>query len=218
MCFHTVFCLPLSFIAKLFYYCLAWLFSVLAVVWDTTSLDLLRFWFRLDYYWIKKIDWGVWVCVCVCMCVCKQQSQTPAAHPPQCSACITQEHCENNFNFNSLFLKLVSLQKILDGRNIHPCYLPLVWNHRSRRRSVAFLCYRWWFEKIRFLASGIICMWQAWSVSIIHGGNHSISLGTVQSAPCWAASLMPGIQSNTERLARDNTLSNTLSSNTILFF
>lgn len=58
-----------------------------------------------------------------------------------------------------------------------------------------------------FLVSGIICMWQASSVSIIYGGNHSITLGAVQSAPCWAASLMPGVQSNAERLAIDNMLS-----------
>lgn len=69
------------------------------------------------------------------------------------------------------------------------------------------MSYRWWFEKIMFLVSGIACTWQAWSVSIIYGGNHSITLGVVQSAPHWAASLMPGVQSNTERLARDNMLS-----------
>lgn len=125
---------------------------------------------------------------------------------------------KNNFNFNSLFLNLFQFKKILDGRNIHLCYLPLLWNHRSRKRSVAFLSYRWWFEKIRFLVSGIICMWQAWSVSIIYGGNHSITLGAVQSAPRWAASLMPGVQSNAERLARDNMLSEYSEQITVLFF
>lgn len=100
-----------------------------------------------------------------------------------------------------------SSKKILDGRNIHLYYLPLLWKHRSRKRTVTFSSYRWWSERIRFLESGIICMWQARSVSIIYGGNHSITLGAVQSAPHWGTSLTPGVQFNAKRLARDNMLS-----------
>lgn len=86
MCFHITFSLPLSSIAKLLFYCLTWLFSVVAAVWDRTGLDLLQVWFRLNYYGIKKID------LCVCVCVCDPRPLQLLPSP--CSACIPQEHCE----------------------------------------------------------------------------------------------------------------------------
>lgn len=56
MCFHIAVCLLLSFIAKLWYYCLVWLFSILAAIWDSTGLDWLRIWFILNYYWMQRKD------------------------------------------------------------------------------------------------------------------------------------------------------------------
>lgn len=85
MCFHIAFCLPLSFIAKLLYSCLAWLSSALAAVWGRTGLDLLRSWFRLNYYRIKKMDWGG-VYVCVCDPRPLQLSSSPVQHCEFCTS------------------------------------------------------------------------------------------------------------------------------------
>lgn len=112
------------------------------------------------------------------------------------------------FQLQNFVLELLfRFKKILDGRTVHSCNLPLVWNCRSRKRYVTFLSYRLWFEKIRFLVPRIICTWQAWFVPVICGGNHSFALRAVQSAPCWAASRMPGVHPSAERLSRDNALS-----------
>lgn len=114
-------------------------------------------------------------------------------------ALVKYQENEEQFQLQNFVLELLfQFKKILDGRTVHSCNLPLVWNCRSRKRSVTFLSYRLWFEKLRFLVPRIICTWQAWFVPVICGGNHSFALRAVQSAPCWAASRMPGVHPSAE--------------------
>lgn len=80
-----------------------------------------------------------------------------------------------------------SSKKILDGRNIHLYYLPLLWSHRSRKRSVNFSSYRWCkVSSIRnylYVASSI-CFHNIWWESLHHSWSCSISptLGSLSDA------------------------------------
>lgn len=122
----------------------------------------------------------------------------------------------NNFNFHSSYLNYCFNSKNL-WRKEHPSLLFTTGVKPQEQKKICnFLELQViiWEDKVSSIRN-YFYMTSLILTSIIYGGNHSVALRAVRPAPCWAASLVPGVPRDCPEITR---CQSTPRSITIFFF